>query len=89
MTSSGIRLGAWDYLHWGDVRPIEIDGKIVAAKIIVYTGEDDEYFSYISLEAFNELQNWMKYRESSGEVLNDNSWLIRDLWDTESHKEEV
>ena len=33
MASSGIRLGAWDYLRWGDIRPIEIDGKIVAAKI--------------------------------------------------------
>jgi hypothetical protein len=82
MTSSGIRLGAWDYLRWGDIRPIEIDGKIVAAKIIVYAGEDDEYFSFISLEAFNELQNWIKYRESSGELINDNSWLMRDLWDT-------
>jgi hypothetical protein len=82
MASSGIRLGAWDYLRWGDVRPIEIDGKIVAAKIIVYAGEDDEYFSYLSLEALNELENWMKYRESSGEVINDNSWLMRDLWDT-------
>jgi hypothetical protein len=83
MASSGIRLGAWDYLRWGDIRPIEIDGKIVAAKIIVYAEEeDDEYFSFISLEAFNELQNWMKYRESSGELINDNSWLMRDLWDT-------
>ena len=43
MASSGIRLGAWDYLHWGDIRPIERDSKIVAAKIIVYAGEDDEY----------------------------------------------
>jgi hypothetical protein len=83
MTSSGIRLGAWDYLRWGDIRPIEIDSKIVAAKITVYAGEDDdEYFSFISLEAFNELQNWMKCRESSGELINDNSWLMRDLWDT-------
>jgi hypothetical protein len=83
MASSGIRLGAWDYLRWGDIHPIEIDGKIVAAKIIVYAREeDDEYFSFISLEAFNELQNWMKYRESSGELINDNSWLMRDLWDT-------
>ena len=83
MASSGIRLGAWDYLRWGDIRPIEIDGKIVAAKIIVYAEEeDDEYFSFISLEAFNELQNWINYRESSGELINDNSWLMRDLWDT-------
>ena len=81
MTSSGIRLGAWDYLRWRYVRPMEIDGKIVAAKIIVYAGEDDQILYFIS-EAFNELQNWMKYRESSGELINDNSWLMRDLWDT-------
>jgi integrase len=82
MASSGIRLGAWDYLRWGDIRPIEIDGKIVAAKIIVYAGEDDEYFSYISAETWNELANWMNYRKNSGEIINEDSWLMRDLWDT-------
>jgi hypothetical protein len=29
--SSGIRLGSWDYLRWGDIKPIERDGKVVAA----------------------------------------------------------
>ena len=49
MTSSGIRLGAWDYLKWGDIRPIEKEGKgIVAAKMIVYAGEDEEYYTFIS-----------------------------------------
>jgi hypothetical protein len=36
MASSGIRLGTWDYLQWKDTQPIERQGKIVAAKIIVY-----------------------------------------------------
>lgn len=36
MTSSGIRLGAWDYLRWGHICPIEKDGEVIAAKIIVY-----------------------------------------------------
>jgi hypothetical protein len=52
MASSGIRLGAWDYLRWGDIRPIEQDGEVVAAKIIVYAGEAEQYFSYVSLEAW-------------------------------------
>jgi hypothetical protein len=69
-------------LHWGDIRPIERDGKIVAAKIIVYAGEDDEYFSYISAETWNELVNWMNYRKNSGEIINEDSSLMRDLWDT-------
>ena len=40
MASSGIRLGAWDYLQWGNIRPIVIEEKngpeVEAAKIIVY-----------------------------------------------------
>ncbi len=48
MSSSGIRLGAWDFLKWGHIRPIERAGDIVAAKVIVYAGEDEEYFTFIS-----------------------------------------
>ncbi len=83
MTSSGIRLGAWDYLRWGNVRPIEKDGEVVAAKIIVYAEEDEEYFSFISKEAYHALKEWMKYRKDSGELIDENSWLMRDLWDTQ------
>jgi hypothetical protein len=82
MASSGIRLGAWDFLKWGHVRPIIRDNEIIAAKIIVYAGEDEEYFSYISKESFISLQEWMQYRENSGELIDENSWLMRDLWDT-------
>src|SRR4051812_3010651 len=82
MASSGIRLGAWDYLRWGHVRPIEKDDKVVVAKIIVYAEEEDEYFSFISVEAYKELKSWMDYRSFSGEQVNEDSWLMRDLWDT-------
>ncbi len=83
MTSSGIRLGAWDYLKWGHVRPIEKDGEVVAAKIIVYAEEDEEYYSFISKEAYHALKEWVNYREDSGESIDENSWLMRDLWDTQ------
>jgi hypothetical protein len=37
MASSGIRLGAWDYLKWKHVSPITNDkGQVVAAKLLVY-----------------------------------------------------
>jgi hypothetical protein len=48
MASGGLRLGVWDYLKWGNVIPIVNDGELVAAKIIVYDGEEDEYFSFIT-----------------------------------------
>jgi integrase len=40
MASSGIRLGAWDYLRWRNISPIIKDGKIIAAKITVYADEE-------------------------------------------------
>jgi site-specific recombinase XerC len=82
MASSGIRLGAWDYLRWGHIRPIEKHGQVVAAKIIVYADDDEEYFSFISKEAFDALSNWIQYRKDSGELIDENSWVMRDLWDT-------
>ena len=41
MASSGIRIRTWDYLQWGHIRPIERDGETIAAKMIVYAGEDE------------------------------------------------
>jgi hypothetical protein len=56
MASGGFRVEAWDYLEWGHVIPIERNSKIVAAKVIIYSGEDEEYFTFISCEAYNELE---------------------------------
>jgi integrase len=85
MTSSGIRLGAWDYLQWEHIQPIRDDnGKnVVAAKIIVYSGEEgDEHFSFITPEAYYELEKWMDYRKSSGEKISGKSWVLRNIWNT-------
>jgi integrase len=82
MASSGIRVGAWNYLRWSHIRPIEKNGELIAAKMIVYGGEDDEYFTFISPSAWSELMAWKQYRESSGEPLNGDSWVMRNLWDT-------
>ena len=82
MASSGIRVGAWDYLRWSQIRPIEKNGEVIAAKMIVYAGEDDEYFTFISPSAWAELSTWMKYRKTSGEIINGDSYVMRNLWDT-------
>lgn len=83
MVSSGIRVGARDYLRWGNIRPIEQDGKIVAARIVVYDSEDDSYITFITQSAYRELAEWMKYREEAGEKITGDSWVMRDLWDTQ------
>lgn len=86
MASSGIRFGAWDYLRWRDISPLMKDGKIIAAKITVYAEEDEEYFSFISNEAYEALNDWMDYREQCGELISENSWVMRNLWDVTTPK---
>ncbi len=78
MTSGGFRLGAWEYLRWGDIVPVK-DGQ--AARMRVYAGEDEEYFTYISGEAYQEFKKWMDFRAMSGENVTNDSWLMRTLWD--------
>jgi hypothetical protein len=52
MVSSGIRIGAWDYLQWKHVSPITNDnGEIVAASLLVYSGDPEEYYSFLTPEA--------------------------------------
>lgn len=84
MCSSGIRLGAWDYLKWKHVTPIknEKGDEILAAKLKVYAEEHDEYFSFITSEAYNSLKEWMDYRASYGETITGESWLMCDKWPT-------
>jgi hypothetical protein len=65
MASSGMRLEAWNYLRWSHIKPIERDGRIVAAKMIVYAGDPEEYFTFITLEAYRALAGWMKFRKDS------------------------
>jgi len=82
MCSSGIRLGAWDYLRWGHIIPIKRENTIVAAKIRVYAEDDEEYFSFITPEAYYELEKWICYRKNSGETITHKSWVMRNIWDT-------
>jgi hypothetical protein len=86
MSSSGIRLSAWDYLRWKHIIPMIRNGRVVAAKILVYAEDDDEYFSFISQEALETLEEWMNYRKACGEVVTGESWLMRNLWDVTTPK---
>ena len=59
MCYSGIRPGAWDYLRWRNVSPIIKDGKLIAARLRVYSGEEDQYYAYCTPEAYNALNDWL------------------------------
>jgi hypothetical protein len=82
MCSSGVRLGFWENAKWKQVIPIEKNGIVVAAKLIVYPGTDEEYFTFISISAYKELMKWKTYREQSGEVVTPESYIMRHIWNT-------
>lgn len=50
MSSAGIPLEARNHLRWGQIKPIQTDDKVVAAKITIYAGDPEEYFSFITSE---------------------------------------
>ena len=66
----------------GDIQPMLKDKKIVSAKVVIYAGEEEEYFTFITPEAYSYLKEWIDYRIEIGETVTKNSWVMRDLWDT-------
>ena len=83
MISSGIRVGAWEWLKWKHIIPLyDEEKRHIGAKIIVYDGEPEQYFSFITPEAYISLKDWMEFREKQGEGITRESWLMRDIWNT-------
>ena len=84
MVSGGFRIGSWDYLKWKHIIPLknEENGEIIAAKIVIYAGEPEEYYCFITPEAYNSVKSWIDYRLIAGEEITGESWIMRDLWQT-------
>lgn len=81
MLSSGIRVGAWNWLKWNNVTPIRNEhGILLAAKLQVYVRENEEYFTFMTPEAYISLKSYMDFRELHGEKITGESPLIRDTW---------
>ena len=84
MVSGGFRIGVWDYLKWKHIIPLknEENGKIIGAKIVIYARETEEYYCFITPEAYDSLRAWIDYRSNAGEEITGESWIMRDLWQT-------
>lgn len=70
MVSTGIRIGCFDTLRWEHISPIKnSEGTLIAAKLIVYPGESEQYSTLMSPEAYDSIKGWMDYRISYGEKI--------------------
>src|SRR5262245_41863495 len=80
MCSSGIRLCAWNYLKWKHIIPKWNDkGELVAANLLVYKGEPEEYYTFITPEAYNTIKDRIDFRMSYGEVVSGKSIIANGL----------
>jgi integrase len=87
MCSSGIRVGGWEGLCWKHVEAKKNDkGEVIAAKLTVYNEDGDQYFTFITPEAYAALKEYMDYRASYGENITSKSPLIRDRFATKGKK---
>ena len=82
LVSSGIRIGAFEGLKWKHITPIhdQKNNDIMAAKILVYPGDREQYYSFLTPEAFTALKEWMDYRSACGENITKESLVMRDIW---------
>ena len=80
MLSCGGRVGLFDYLSCGDITPIAENGKVIAAKIRIYAGSDEEYYSFITPQAFWEVEEYIAFRKDHGENITPDTPVLRDLF---------
>ncbi|MGA9844987.1 MAG: hypothetical protein WBQ25_22005 [Nitrososphaeraceae archaeon] len=79
--STGIRVGAWDFMKWKHITPIKDEnGNVMAAKLIVYPDEPEQYFTFMTPEAYCAVNEWMDFRASFGEDITGDSWILRNTW---------
>lgn len=89
LVSSGIRIGAFETLKWKHITPLYSKDKneLIAAKILVYPGDREQYYSFLTPEAYTSLDEWMKYRSQCGEDIDKESYVMRDIWQTDDMEE--
>ena len=70
----------FDHLSYGDITPIFEKGEVIAAKIRIYAGCQEEYFSFITPQAYYAVEEYVSFRKEHGENLSAKSPVLRDLF---------
>lgn len=85
MVSSGIRIGAWENLKLKHITPLyspKNDKVVIAAKLAVYEGRPKPYFTFVTPEAYQAVQDYVDFRKLHGEKITPESWVLRDKFET-------
>lgn len=79
LLTSGIKEGSIQSLTISDWSPIYRDNKLVAGKLVVYNGEPERYFTFITPECYHTIERYLEYRRDNGEELGHDSPLFREV----------
>lgn len=71
LSSTGMRIGALSSIKIGDLERIDN-----LFKITIYSGDNEEYFTFCTPECAKEIDAYIKYRKSRGETISKDSYLI-------------
>ena len=90
MLSGGVRIGAFaDPRSDGSERPMMLKdfepmndekGRLQAVRLTVYPGETQEYFTFITPEAWGTLRDYLADREKRGEKIGPDTPILRDKY---------
>jgi hypothetical protein len=56
---------------------MERNGKLVCARVLVYAGTPDSYVTFMTPEAYREVEEWIRFRKQCGERISPDSWVGR------------
>ena len=78
MASTGMRVGAIPDLK---LKHLEEINERQIYKITVYGKSKEEYYTFCSHECYSIIKSYLEYRKKSGEILDNESYLIREQFD--------
>ncbi len=84
--TSGIRVGAFEGMTYGDITPIQDPDNLIGAKILVYRGDNEQYTTFVTSECHGVIQQYINARKAAGEDITASSPLIRDAWDNNTYR---
>ena len=81
MASTGIRIGAVTELKLKHLKEINKGKGQGLYKITVYEKSKEEYYTFCSFECASIIKSYLDFRKNSGEILDKESYLIREQFD--------
>ena len=85
LASTGIRIDALHDIRLRNLTKVSSQENIY--KIVIYEGHKEQYFTFVLPECTAIIDSYLEYRKRSGELLNPNSYLIREAFDNNDIKQ--